>query len=102
MLFHSVRHKRFSLPDDRLVYPAHDYQERRVSSIAQKKKKRNPWLGEARTLEEFRQIMSELKLPYPKFIEFAVSGNRQCGICPPNVPENLADYCRQMTQSPQG
>ena len=100
-LFNSVRSKLFSLPGDVLVYPAHDYQDRRVSSIAQEKK-RNPRLGEERTLAEFRRIMATLDLPYPKFIEFAVPGNRQCGVCPPNLPENLASYCRQMTQSPQG
>ncbi|MDB5773125.1 MAG: sulfur dioxygenase [Burkholderiales bacterium] len=100
-LYKSVREKLFTLPDDYLVYPAHDYKDRRVSSIAQEKK-RNPRLGEERTLEEFRHIMANLNLPYPKFIEYAVAGNRQCGVCPPNLPENLANYCRQMTESPQG
>lgn len=100
-LYKSVREKLFSLPDDTLIYPAHDYKNRRVSSIAQEKN-RNPRLGEKRSLEEFRQIMANLNLPYPKFIDYAVPGNRQCGVCPPNVPENMANYCRQMTQSPQG
>jgi len=100
-LYHSVRQKLFSLPDDYLVYPAHDYQDRRVSSIAQEKK-RNPRLGHDRTLEEFKTIMANLNLPYPNFIDYAVPGNRQCGVCPPDVPERLEDYCRQMTNSPQG
>ena len=34
-LYKSVREKLFALPDETLVYPAHDYQERFVSSIAQ-------------------------------------------------------------------
>ncbi len=100
-LYRSVREKLFSLPDDTLVYPAHDYQDRHVSTIAQEKK-RNPRLGEDRTLEEFRNIMANLHLPFPKFIEYAVPGNKQCGICPPDVPENMAKYCQQMTESPQG
>lgn len=100
-LYRSVREKLFSLPDDYLVYPAHDYQDRRVSSIAQEKK-RNPRLGGERTLEEFRNIMANLDLPYPKFIDYAVPGNRQCGVCPSDLPDNLEKYCRQMTQSPQG
>lgn len=100
-LYKSVREKLFSLPDETLVYPAHDYKERFVSSIAQEKK-RNPRLGGDRTLDEFRAIMAGLNLPYPKFIDYAVPGNRQCGVCPPNVPENLAQYCTQMTSSPQG
>jgi glyoxylase-like metal-dependent hydrolase (beta-lactamase superfamily II) len=100
-LYKSVKEKLFTLPDDYLVYPAHDYKDRRVSSIAQEKK-RNPRLGGERTLEEFRQIMANLNLPYPKFIDYAVPGNKQCGICPSDLPEDLANYCRQMTDSPQG
>ena len=100
-LYKSVTEKLFSLPDDTLVYPAHDYQDRRISSIAQEKK-RNPRLGRQKTLEEFREIMANLNLPYPKFIDFAVPGNRQCGVCPDDLPENLAKYCNQMTESPQG
>ena len=100
-LYESVTAKLFSLPDDALVYPAHDYQERRVSSIAQEKK-RNPRLGQERTLEQFRQIMAKLDLPYPKFIDFAVPGNRRCGVCPDDLPGNLEKYCAQMTASRQG
>ncbi len=100
-LYHSVRQKLFSLPDETLVYPAHDYKERFVSSIAQEKK-RNPRLGGDTTLEEFRVIMNNLNLPYPKFIDHAVPGNQQCGVCPNDLPDNLAAYCRQMAQSLQG
>lgn len=100
-LYKSVREKLFSLPDDVLVYPAHDYNKRHVSSIAQEKR-RNPRLGEERTLEEFRSIMANLNLPYPKFIDYALPGNKQCGVCPSDLPEDLQKYCRQMTESPQG
>ncbi|MHB1201291.1 MAG: MBL fold metallo-hydrolase [Polaromonas sp.] len=100
-LYKSVHEKLFSLPDDTLVYPAHDYRDRRVSSIAQERK-RNPRLGREHTLEQFRRIMASLNLPYPAFIEYAVPGNLQCGVCPDHLPENLEKYCRQMTESPQG
>lgn len=100
-LYRSVREKLFCLPDETIVYPAHDYKDRYVSSIAQEKK-RNPRLGQDKTLEEFREIMANLNLPYPKFIDYAVPGNKQCGVCPPDLPENLGNYCRQMTESPQG
>ena len=39
--------------------------------------------------------MSELDLPYPQFIDYAVPGNRQCGVCPGNVPDSLQQYCEQ-------
>lgn len=100
-LYKSVREKLFSLPDEMLVYPGHDYKQRFVSSIAQEKA-RNPRLGGDKTLEEFKHIMANLNLPYPKFIDYAVPGNRQCGVCPPDLPQNLENYCRQMTESPQG
>jgi sulfur dioxygenase len=100
-LYASVTEKLFVLPDDTLVYPAHDYKGRRVSSIAQEKM-RNPRLGEQRTLEEFKQIMASLNLPYPTFIDYAVPGNLQCGVCPDHLPETLEKYCSHMTESPQG
>jgi sulfur dioxygenase len=100
-LYRSVRGKLFGLPGDTLVYPAHDYQGRRVSSIAQEQQ-RNPRLGGERTLEEFVQLMDTLDLPYPKFIDHAVPGNRACGVCPPDLPDHLRDYCAEMAHSPQG
>lgn len=100
-LYMGVREKLFTLADDVLVYPAHDYKGRHVSSIAQEKK-RNPRLGEERTLEQFKKIMSNLNLPYPTFIDYAVPGNQRCGVCPRELPANLEKYCRHMTESLQG
>src|SRR5690606_27052574 len=98
-LYHGVTKQLVSLPDDYLVYPAHDYQKRRVSTIAQEKD-RNARLGGEKSLDEFRQIMRNLKLPYPKFIDHAVPGNRLCGVCPQDLPEHLQEYCEQMKDSP--
>jgi glyoxylase-like metal-dependent hydrolase (beta-lactamase superfamily II) len=100
-LYRSVTEKLFTLPDETLVYPAHDYKERFVSSIAQEKQ-RNPRLGKGRTLEEFRGIMAAMNLPYPTFIDHAVPGNRQCGVCPTDLRDGLERYCQQMSASPQG
>ncbi len=100
-LFHSVRDKLFTLPDDTLVYPGHDYHGRRVSTIGQEKQ-RNPRLGEQLSLEQFKAIMAGLDLPYPRFIDHAVPGNRQCGVCPPDLSAQLRQYCEQVEQSPQG
>ena len=100
-LYRSVREKLFALADDTLVYPAHDYHGRRVSTVAQERQ-RNPRLGGARTLEEFRELMTNLALPYPKFIDFALPGNRACGECPDDLPEDLQEYCSAMGDSPQG
>lgn len=100
-LYESVAKKLFTLSEDTLVYPGHDYHGRRVSSIAQEKG-RNPRLGGGRSLEEFIQIMKDLKLPYPKFMDYAVPANRGCGECPEDLPRHLEKYCGQMRNSLQG
>jgi glyoxylase-like metal-dependent hydrolase (beta-lactamase superfamily II) len=100
-LYRSVTEKLFVLAPECLVYPAHDYQQRSVSSIGQEKA-RNPRLGGGRTLEDFERLMAELKLPYPKFIDYAVPGNRACGVCPGGLPNELQKYCEPMAESPQG
>lgn len=100
-LYRSVHDKLFALPEDTLVYPGHDYKGRRVSSIGQEKT-RNPRLGGDMPLEEFVKIMAELNLDYPKFIDHAVPGNRECGKCPDGVPDDLNQYCEQIGQSIQG
>lgn len=100
-LYHSVTGKLFTLPDDTLVYPAHDYKNRHVSSIAQEKE-RNPRLGGGKSEKEFVKIMGDLNLQYPKFIDYAVPGNRDCGVCPESIPEHLQKYCGEMENSPQG
>lgn len=96
-LYHSIHNKFFSLPDETLVYPAHDYEGRFVSSIAQEKQ-RNPRLGGGKSREEFVDIMNNLDLPYPRKIDFAVPGNEACGECPPDVPEQFRGACPHSDQ----
>lgn len=99
-LYDSIQHRLFVLAPDTLVYPGHDYQGRRVSTIAQEKT-RNPRLA-GKSRDEFCALMATLALPYPKFIDYAVPGNRQCGVCPSHVPEQLEQYCRDIGESRQG
>jgi glyoxylase-like metal-dependent hydrolase (beta-lactamase superfamily II) len=77
-LYHSVHDKIFTLPEDTLVYPGHDYQQRRVSSVGQEKA-RNPRLGGGKSLGEFVALMNTLNLPRPKKMDVAVPANRECG-----------------------
>lgn len=77
-LYRSVHSKLFSLAEETLVYPGHDYQQRRVSSIGQERD-RNPRLGGGKTLEQFVAIMAGLNLPRPKKMDVAVPANRGCG-----------------------
>lgn len=77
-LYRSVHERIFSLPAETLVYPAHDYQQRHVSSVEQERE-RNPRLGGGKTVEEFVAIMAALGLPKPKKMDIAVPANRACG-----------------------
>lgn len=92
LLYQSIHAKIFTLPDETLVYPGHDYNHRRVSSVGQEKL-RNPRLGEGKTLSEFVQLMDNLQLPAPQKMQYAVPGNLMCGQCPPNVPEEFKGPC---------
>ena len=76
-LYHSITRVLFSLPDETLVYPAHDYKGRTVTSIAEEKR-HNPRVA-GKSLEEFIQIMENLHLSKPKKIDLAVPANRACG-----------------------
>ena len=77
-LYRSVHEKIFALDGDTLVYPGHDYQQRRVSSVAQERD-RNARLGGGKSVEEFVAIMAALNLPRPKQMDVAVPANRECG-----------------------
>lgn len=77
-LYDSVTRKLFSLPDDTLVYPAHDYKGMWVSTIGEEKKF-NPRLGNNKRLDEFVEIMNNLNLAYPKKIDVSVPANLKCG-----------------------
>ncbi len=101
ILYHSITQKLFTLPDETLIFPAHDYEGRRVSSIAQEKT-RNLRIGGHKSLEDFVGIMHSLKLAYPKFIDYAVPGNKACGACPVDVPEKLQEYCDKADNSQKG
>ncbi|WP_394752954.1 rhodanese-like domain-containing protein [Crenothrix sp.] len=77
-LYDCITQRLFSLPDETLVYPAHDYQQRWVSSIMQERTTNPRLAGKSR--EQFIDIMNNLKLPKPKMIDEAVPANRYCGL----------------------
>ena len=91
-LYRSIHDKFFSLPDETLVYPAHDYEGRQITTIGQEKA-RNPRLGGGKSEAEFVAIMAGLDLPYPRKIDIALPGNRLCGKCPDEMPEAQRGPC---------
>lgn len=76
-LYESVHLKIFTLPEQCLIYPAHDYKGQTVSTVGEEKKF-NPRL--TKTLEEFMDIMSNLNLSKPAKIDIAVPANLVCGV----------------------
>ena len=77
-LYDAITQRLFTLPDDTLVYPGHDYQQRHISCIVQERNT-NPRLA-FKTREQFIEIMNNLNLPAPRLIDQAVPANRYCGL----------------------
>jgi rhodanese-related sulfurtransferase len=83
-LYRSVSEQIFSLPDETLVYPAHDYKGRTVTSVREETRL-NPRLGAGKSEREFVHIMHELRLPYPRKIDLALPANLRCGVPQPEA-----------------
>ncbi len=77
-MFRSVHEQLFSLPDDCLLYPGHDYRGLTVSSVAEEKRF-NPRLGAGIQEDDFAGYMAHLNLPHPRQLAVAVPANLRCG-----------------------
>lgn len=77
-LYRSVTEVLFALPDETLVWPAHDYKGRTHSTIGAERTGNARLAG--RTLAEFKAIMDELNLPKPRRIDEAVPANMSSGL----------------------
>jgi len=77
-LFRSIREQLFTLPDDCLVYPGHDYDGRTSSTIGEERLY-NPRIGGGAREEDFVGYMTNLGLPHPKQIAVAVPANMRAG-----------------------
>ncbi len=75
--YDSIFHKLLRLPDELLVYPAHDYKGWCVTTIGEEKS-HNPRLQVA-SCDEYVTQMNGLKLASPKLMDVVVSANLRCG-----------------------
>ncbi len=75
--YNSIFNKLLKLPDETLLYPAHDYKGKKVSTIG-REKKQNPRL-QVSNAEEYEEMMNNLNLKKPAEIEFNVSKNINLG-----------------------
>lgn len=77
-MWRSIHDQIFTLPDECLVYPAHDYSGRMVSTVGEEKRF-NPRIGGEAREEDFVGYMNNLGLAHPRQIDVAVPANFQCG-----------------------
>ena len=75
--FDSIFNKLLRLPDETMIYPAHDYKGETVSTIGEERAF-NPRL-QVQSAEEYIQLMNGLRLPSPKLMDVAVPANLRCG-----------------------
>jgi len=75
--YNSIFNKLLKLPEETLLYPAHDYKGQKVSSIG-KEKKQNPRL-QVNSVDEYVDIMNNLDLKKPAKLESNVSRNIKLG-----------------------
>jgi sulfur dioxygenase len=75
--YDSIFNKLMKLPEDTLVYPAHDYKGWTVSTLGEEKR-HNPRL-QVKSAQEYADIMNNLKLANPKLMDVAVAANLRCG-----------------------
>jgi sulfur dioxygenase len=76
--YDSIFNKLLRLPDETLIYPAHDYKGDTVSTIGEEKLF-NPRL-KVKSADEYADLMNNLNLPNPKMMDVAVPANMQVGL----------------------
>lgn len=94
VLYDSITTKLFTLPNDTIVYPGHDYQGRTQSTIG-REKQFNPRLAN-KTQAQFIELMAQLNLPQPKRIHEAVPANLHLGL-----RQDSSDEVQENDISPQ-
>lgn len=77
-MYRSIHEQIFTLPDECLLYPAHDYRGLTVTSVAEERRF-NPRIGGEIGIGDFTGYMKNLRLAHPKMIDVAVPGNLRCG-----------------------
>jgi glyoxylase-like metal-dependent hydrolase (beta-lactamase superfamily II) len=75
--YNSIFNRLLKLPEETLLYPAHDYKGEKMSTIG-KEKKFNPRL-QVKNVDEYIEIMNNLNLKKPTEIDFNVASNLKLG-----------------------
>ena len=84
--YDSIFGKLLKLPDKTLVYPAHDYNGKKFSTV-ENERNNNPRL-QVSSPDEYMQIMNNLKLANPKMMDIAVPANKK-GLTSKEISSNI-------------
>src|SRR6478736_4193806 len=76
--YDSIFHRLLRLPDETMVFPAHDYKGDTVSTIGEEKRY-NPRL-QVRGVDEYVELMNNLKLANPKLMDVVLPANMHVGL----------------------
>jgi glyoxylase-like metal-dependent hydrolase (beta-lactamase superfamily II)/rhodanese-related sulfurtransferase len=76
--YDSIFNRLLKLPDETMVFPAHDYKGDTVSTIGEEKRF-NPRL-QVRSVDEYVELMNNLKLPNPKLMDVVLPANMHVGL----------------------
>jgi glyoxylase-like metal-dependent hydrolase (beta-lactamase superfamily II)/rhodanese-related sulfurtransferase len=76
--YDSIFNKLLRLPDETMIFPAHDYKGETVSTVGEEKLF-NPRL-QVKSPDEYAELMNNLKLPNPKMMDVAVPANMRVGL----------------------
>jgi glyoxylase-like metal-dependent hydrolase (beta-lactamase superfamily II)/rhodanese-related sulfurtransferase len=76
--YDSIFNKLLKLPEDTMVFPAHDYKGETVSTIGEEKAF-NPRL-QVKSIDQYVEVMNNLNLPNPKMMDVAVPANMKVGL----------------------
>jgi glyoxylase-like metal-dependent hydrolase (beta-lactamase superfamily II)/rhodanese-related sulfurtransferase len=77
-MYRSIHTQIFTLPEECLLYPGHDYRGLTVTSVSEERRF-NPRLGGQISEDDFAGYMKCLGLPHPKMLEIALPANLRCG-----------------------
>lgn len=77
-LYRSIKNKLFELPDECVVYPAHDYAGRTSSTVGEERRL-NPRIGGEANETDFVGYLDNMRLPHPKQLDVAVPANLAAG-----------------------
>ncbi len=76
--YDSIFNRLLKLPDQTLVYPAHDYKGETVSTIGEERRY-NPRL-QVKSIDEYVKLMNGLNLPNPKLMDVVIPANMRVGL----------------------